>query len=193
MAEDVTAWMDAARQGDRQAFGRLYHRYHETVFRFARSRVFNWQTAEDITAETFTRALKNIDRFTWQDRDPGAWFVTIARNLIADRLKSRAYQREILTGDYFGAERDGRVAHAPDAADEVVDDEDERDQQQRVHRLRMAILRLPTADQREVMLHHHVNGLPIKQVAVLMHREPGAVKALCWRATNHIRRALVAS
>ena len=38
--------------------------------------------AEDLTSETFLRALRRIDSFTWQGKDIGAWFTTIARNLV---------------------------------------------------------------------------------------------------------------
>ncbi len=80
--------MDAAKTGDRHAYGELYARYRDVVFRFVYFRVGNRQLAEDLTADTFTKALARVDSFAWQGRDPGAWFVTIARNLVADHYKS---------------------------------------------------------------------------------------------------------
>src|SRR4029450_9068296 len=68
----------------------------------------NRQLAEDLTADTFLRALKRIGSFTWQGRDPGAWLVTIARNLVADHFKSGRYRLEVTTGDVLDADREDR-------------------------------------------------------------------------------------
>ena len=89
----------------------------DTVFRFIYFRVGNRQLAEDLTADTFLRALKRIGSFTWQGRDLGAWLVTIARNLVADHFKSGRYRLEVTTGDVLDAEREDRGPEgSPEAA-----------------------------------------------------------------------------
>jgi RNA polymerase sigma-70 factor (ECF subfamily) len=95
--------VERAQAGEAEAFGLLYDRYFDTVFRFVYFRVGNRQLAEDLTSDTFLRALKRIGSFTWQGRDLGAWLVTIARNLVADHFKSGRYRLEITTGDVLDA------------------------------------------------------------------------------------------
>nr|6DXO_A Chain A, RNA polymerase ECF-subfamily sigma factor [Streptomyces venezuelae ATCC 10712] len=80
--------VDRAQAGEAEAFGRLYDQYSDTVYRYIYYRVGGKATAEDLTSETFLRALRRISTFTWQGRDFGAWLVTIARNLVADHFKS---------------------------------------------------------------------------------------------------------
>ena len=63
--------------------------------------------AEDLTSETFLRALRRIADFTWQGRDFGAWLVTIARNLVADHFKSGRYRLEVTTGEVIDVPLDG--------------------------------------------------------------------------------------
>ena len=111
------ALVERAQAGDAEAFGLIYDRYVDTVFRFIYFRVGNRPLAEDLTSDTFLRALKRIGSFTWQGRDLGAWLVTIARNLVADHFKSGRYRLEVTTGDVLDADRRGprarRAARRP--------------------------------------------------------------------------------
>src|SRR5262245_40612431 len=119
-AAEVWALIERAQAGDGAAFGLLYDRYFDTVFRFVYFRVGNRQLAEDLTADTFLRALKRIGSFTWQGRDLGAWLVTIARNLVADHFKSGRYRLEGTTGHVLHAAQPDRGPEgSPEAA--VVD------------------------------------------------------------------------
>jgi RNA polymerase sigma-70 factor (ECF subfamily) len=90
------AWdlVRATQPGDKAAFGQLFDRYHEMVFGYVLFRVGDRHLAEDLTAETFFRALRRISSVSYQGRDIGAWFVAIARNLIIDHLKSARFRRE---------------------------------------------------------------------------------------------------
>ena len=106
----------AAQEGDGEAFGQLYDRYVDTVFRFIYFRVNDRALAEDFTSETFLRALRRIGSVNYQGRDIGAWFVTIARNIILDHMKSARNRLEITTDDTLGAQD---RAPSPEAA--VVD------------------------------------------------------------------------
>ncbi len=119
-AAEVWALVERAQAGDAEAFGLIYDRYLDTVFRFIYFRVGSRPLAEDLTADTFLRALKRIGSFTWQGRDLGAWLVTIARNLVADHFKSGRYRLEVTTGDVLDADREDRGPEgSPEAA--VVD------------------------------------------------------------------------
>ena len=61
--------------------------------------------AEDLTSETFLRALRRIDSFTYTGKDIGAWFTTIARNLVTDHVKSSRFKLEVSTADMLDADR----------------------------------------------------------------------------------------
>src|SRR5262249_58120274 len=109
-AHEVWALVERAQQGDTEAFGLIYDRYVDTVFRFIYFRVGSRPLAEDLTSDTFLRALKRISSFAWQGRDLGAWLVTIARNLVADPFKAGRYR---LAGPARGAPPPPRARHAP--------------------------------------------------------------------------------
>src|ERR1022692_2077317 len=99
--EHVASWslVRAAQAGDAEAFGQLYDQYLPLVYRFICYRVKDRGLAEDFTSETFLRALRRFSELNYQGRDIGAWFVTIARNIILDHVKSARFRLELSTAD----------------------------------------------------------------------------------------------
>ncbi|MER5466528.1 sigma-70 family RNA polymerase sigma factor [Streptomyces sp. NPDC002668] len=100
---DVLLWVERAQAGDSDAFGLLYGTYCDTVYRYVYYRVGSKATAEDLTSDTFVRALARLDSFTWRGRDFAAWLVTIARNRVADHFKSGPFHLEVTTGEILDA------------------------------------------------------------------------------------------
>ncbi|MCW2819499.1 MAG: sigma-70 family polymerase sigma factor, partial [Marmoricola sp.] len=76
----LIALVELARGGDAEAFGLLYDHYQPQVYRFLYYRLGSVHLAEDLTADTFFRALRSMSTFRWQGKDFGAWLMTIARN-----------------------------------------------------------------------------------------------------------------
>jgi RNA polymerase sigma-70 factor (ECF subfamily) len=180
-AAEVWALVEKAQAGDGNAFGLLYDRYVDTVFRFIYFRVGNRPLAEDLTADTFLRALKRINSFTWQGRDLGAWLVTIARNLVADHFKSGRYRLEVTTGDVLDADREDRGPEgSPEAA--VVD-----------HITNVALLtavRQLNPEQQECIVLRFLQGFSVAETAQAMGKNEGAIKALQYRAVRALARLL---
>ena len=173
----IEALVQLAQEGDREAFAQLYDAYVDTVYRYVLVRVGQRSLAEDLTSETFIRALRRIDSFTWQGRDIAAWFVTIARNLIADHVKSARFRFEVTTADMRDA--DQRV----DAPDEEVLT------RLRDERLVEAIKGLGS-EQAECITLRFLQGLSLADTAKVLGRSEGAVKQLQLRATRALRKAL---
>ncbi|GAA2019619.1 hypothetical protein GCM10009740_04790 [Terrabacter terrae] len=173
----IAALVQLAQGGDREAFAQLYDLYVDTVFRYVLVRVANRALAEDLTSETFMRAMRRIDSFTWQGKDIAAWFVTIARNLIADHVKSARFRFEVATADMRDA--DERV-DAPDT--EVLT-------RLRDERLVAAIRQLGP-DQAECITLRFLQGLSLADTARVLGKSEGAVKQLQLRATRALRKSL---
>ena len=68
----------------------------DSVYRYLYYRVGTAALAEDLTSETFVRALRRIDSFHWQGKDIGAWFVTIARGIMLKGIGLEYVWRETL-------------------------------------------------------------------------------------------------
>lgn len=180
-AHEVWTLVERAQQGDTEAFGLIYDRYVDTVFRFIYFRVGNRPLAEDLTSDTFLRALKRISSFTWQGRDLGAWLVTIARNLVADHFKSGRYRLEVTTGDVLDADREDRGPEgSPESA--VVD-----------HITNVALLtavKQLNPEQQECIVLRFLQGFSVAETAQAMGKNEGAIKALQYRAVRALARLL---
>ncbi|MER7893604.1 ECF subfamily RNA polymerase sigma factor, BldN family [Micromonospora sp. NPDC094482] len=180
-ATEVWGLVERAQAGEAEAFGLIYDRYVDTVFRFVYFRVGNRQLAEDLTSDTFLRALKRIGSFTWQGRDLGAWLVTIARNLVADHFKSGRYRLEVTTGDVLDADREDRGPEgSPEAA--VVE-----------HITNVALLtavKQLNPEQQECIVLRFLQGFSVAETARAMGKNEGAIKALQYRAVRALARLL---
>jgi RNA polymerase sigma-70 factor, ECF subfamily len=176
--DDVVALVDRAREGDPEAFASLYDRYVERVYRFVLYRVGGESAlAEDITSEVFLRALRKIKGFTWQGRDVGAWFLTIARNLVLDHFKSGRFRLEIV-----GAEANPSI-DAVDAEDEALSRVSQAD-------LYKAIAQLGN-EQQEVVYWRFLQGYSVAETAAAMNKSDGAIKALQYRAVKALYKLVV--
>lgn len=184
-ADDDTAvesWalVERAQAGDMDAFGDLYRRYQDTIFRYVCFRVGNRQLAEDITSETFVRALKSLPRFVWQGRDFGAWLVTIARNLTVDTFKSGRHRLEITTGEVLNADRADQTANGIDPAAAVIENI--------TNQLLLDGLARLNPEQRTCLVLRFLQQLSVAETAAAMGREVGAIKALQYRAVRSLTR-----
>jgi RNA polymerase sigma-70 factor (ECF subfamily) len=175
--ERVAALVELAQGGDADAFGLLYERYVDLVYRYIYVRVGSSHLAEDLTSETFIRALRRIDSFSWQGKDIAAWFVTIARNLITDNVKSARFRLEVTTADMIDADRrvDGPenevLAHLRDT------------------RLVEAIKTLKP-EQAECVVLRFMQGMSLAETALVIGKSQGAVKQLQLRAMRALHHQL---
>ncbi|WP_033436606.1 sigma-70 family RNA polymerase sigma factor [Saccharothrix sp. NRRL B-16314] len=167
----------AAQGGDTDAFGALYDRYVDVVYRYVLFRVGDRTLAEDVTSETFLRALRSIGSISYQGRDVGAWFVTIARNIVFDHVKSSRYRLEVTTAELA----DNReVTDGPEQ--EVLTDATNAE-------LLRCVAQLGD-DQRECITLRFIQGLSVAETAARMGRNEGAIKALQHRAVRRLAQLL---
>jgi RNA polymerase sigma-70 factor, ECF subfamily len=107
--------------GDMLAFAQIYQRYYKIIFEFiSRSHIRPRATIEDLTSQTFLKALRGIGRLSWLSEDSvGPWLGTIATRVVADHRKSSTYRREVLVDPTTPWGRSSDVTE-DDALDAVV-------------------------------------------------------------------------
>jgi RNA polymerase sigma-70 factor (ECF subfamily) len=173
------AWalVKAAQDGDMVAFGDLFDRYYDVVFRYVLFRTGDRSLAEDLTQETFVRALRRISSVSYQGRDIGAWFVTIARNLIFDHVKSSRYRLEQTTSEMI------ELSPSTGGPEQQVLDLATNDELLRC-------VRKLNPDQQECIQLRFLQGLSVAETAEIMDRNEGAVKALQHRAVRRLAQLL---
>lgn len=174
-AGDGSTWLlvEQAQAGDAEAFGRLYDRYVDLVHRYIYYRLGDRSSAEDFTSETFLRAWRRIGTVTNQGRDIGAWFITIARNIVLDHVKSSRYRLEIATAEMLDADR---VEDGPEGS--VLDQLASAELLKCVQQL--------NAEQQECIVLRFLEGLSVAETASVMGKNEGAIKALQHRAVRRL-------
>ena len=173
----LIALVELARTGDTEAFGLLYDHYQSSVYRFLFYRTRSSTLAEDLTSETFFRALRNMQNFRWQGKDFGAWLMTIARNLATDHFKAGRTRLEMATED-MGVHDDATEGpeHAVLASltNEV---------------LLKSLTELPT-EQRDCLVMRFLQGMSIAETAAVLGRSEGAVKQLQLRGVRNLAKLM---
>jgi len=171
--EDDASLASRAGRGEAQAFGVLYDRYVDAVYRYAFYRVRNEAEAEDVTSDVFFKALRAIPRY--RPRQPFlAWLYRIARNAVIDRARRSRTQVSF----------EDALAH-PDA-DRVVDPDASLLAASDSTTLRAAMAKL-TPLQQEVLVLRYVEGLDTGQIGRIVGRRDGTVRGIEFRALAALR------
>ncbi len=167
--------IDRARNGDKLAFAELYDTHVDSVYRYLLYRVREPADAEDLCSEVFTRAFANIHRYRWQGKSFLAWLYTIARNAVTDRRRRDRPTVEI--DNAYGLSDEGPTAHDRAIHGEAVD------------ALRGAVRHL-TTEQQEVLVLRFVENRSSREVAKMLGKNEGAIRALQFRALGRLRKLM---
>ena len=167
--------IERARNGDVAAFGEIYDTHVDSVYRYLLYRVREPSDAEDLTSEVFTRAFANIHRYRWQGKSFLAWLYTIARNAVTDRRRRDRPTVEL--DNAYGLAAEGPTAHDRAVLGEEVD------------ALRGAVKYL-TGEQQEVLVLRFIENMSSREVATILGKNEGAIRALQFRALGRLRKIL---
>ena len=168
-----------AQQGDAASFGGLYERHFDRVYSYLAFKLGSPTEAEDLAGQVFLKALESLGGYKWTGLPFQAWLFRIAHNLLVDTLRRRSRR---LTAP---------LEHAAVLSDErrEVDPETMLDEKLTREGLRSAVDKL-TELQKQVIALKFAAGLPNAEVARLMGKSEGAVKALQHAALAALQRHL---
>ncbi|MFA6039193.1 MAG: sigma-70 family RNA polymerase sigma factor [Candidatus Peribacteraceae bacterium] len=85
---DEAALIHTCQQGDLEAFAPLYDAYVTPIYRYVHFRTFDKQLAEDVTSQSFLKAMEGIRTFNAHKGNFGAWLYRIARNTLTDHFRA---------------------------------------------------------------------------------------------------------
>ncbi|MBI3160058.1 MAG: RNA polymerase sigma factor [Chloroflexi bacterium] len=169
-----------AQAGDTQAFGELYDRYFDEIYRFLNAQVWRSEDAEDLAIEAFTRAWEYLPRYRDRGHSFSAFLYSVARNALIDHYRRRKT-------------RAGLEVEADDAFPDTADlPEDQILLQRQRRELINALSDLPP-DYRQVLVLRFINEEPLEDIARILRRSEGAVRVLQHRALKALRKILEAT
>lgn len=171
---DERALVERAKR-DRHAFAEVYRRHRRLVAAHVFRRTGDVHATEDLVADVFVTALRTLPRYRYRGVPLRYWLLRIATNAV-NRWARR--QRR-------GASADLHAAQLADPATESPDVSGEMD----VHRAQRALLTLSPKFQAVLSL-HYLEGLAVRDVAVVLGCREGTVKSRLARARDALREQL---
>lgn len=155
-----------AKSGNSEAFARLYDAYIARVYRYIYFRVTEAVTAEDLTSQVFLKAWESLDRYEMGSSPFVAWLYTIARNLVIDYYRTK--KESVSLED----------VHTLRSHETPVEEVESRFDLQAMR----DALQFLTDEQQQVLVLKFIAGLPNENIARIMNKREGAVRALQMRA-----------
>lgn len=178
---DMLALLKAARAGESAAYDRLYNLYADRVFRYLYARLGQRELAEDLTADVFIRLLQNLPRFKVNETRPVASFSAfvyrVAGNLLTDQYRKQKHR------DHQDIDDQPNLAdRKPEPFVYTAASENSRELLDAMQKL--------GSEQQAVLLYRFGEEFSVHEVAEIMGKTTGAIKALQHRAIANLRRIL---
>jgi RNA polymerase sigma-70 factor (ECF subfamily) len=174
LPNEEAEWIRAAQSGDRDGFNRLVERYWDRLYRWLYRMTRDRHTAEDLTQETFLKALGAVQSFR-----PGsnfrAWVFRIGHNNFVNQKRSERRTRHQLPED----------AAAPDVGGVEITTEN-REALEVVHQ---AVADLP-ADFRSALLLRVEEGLSFREVAKILGTTEETARWRVFKARQKLMKVL---
>jgi RNA polymerase sigma-70 factor (ECF subfamily) len=173
---DIPALIERAKRYEHQALTELCELYYRDVYSYIYYRVSDVQDAEDLTDDVFLKMVEAIRSCRAREEKPFlAWLFRIANNSVVDHHRRQAVR------DHLPLDEEQLPTHAgPEAPVETKLTQE---------RLQQAIPEL-TDDQQEVIILRFVEGLSNAEIAWILGKSEGAIKALQRRGLASLRRIL---
>ena len=173
--EEDRALVLEAQSGSERAFNELVLKYRKAIYLTAVGLISDRDEAEDIAQDVFVKAYESLGTFRG-DSAVYTWLYRITVNLCLNRLRRRKVR------SFFGLETIAQTMAAPET--------DEPAELAELNaKLRKAILELPEK-QRIVFILRHFRELPHAEIAEIMDRDVGTIKANYFQAIQKLKKKL---
>ena len=177
--DEEREWVEAARRGDREAFGALVSRYAERICNVAYRMVGEEADAHDLAQETFVSAFKALTTFR-ADARFSTWLYRIAVNKCKDWLRTRGrfeQPSEEGDGNYYDSLVSTETPERMLAQREVAS------------RLHGAIQRVPPL-YREAFVLKHIEGIGYEEMSEMLGVHRDTLKMRVYKARVQLCREL---
>ena len=174
-----------AREGREAAYRELIRRYERPVFSLILRMVRDRQLAEDLSQETFIKALNAIGSYRPEFKF-SSWIFKIANNAAIDHLRRREVDTLSLDGAPNATSQDDIEATALQVGDKGETPLAELEARELGTAIERAIGQL-RPEYRSCILLRHVEGLAYEEIAQLLDLPLGTVKTYIHRARHELR------
>lgn len=167
--------LQQARNFDRTALTAVYDLYHPLLYRYITRQVSDGETARELTAVVFERFLAALKNGNGPETQLKAWLYRTAHNLVIDHYRRQAHRNHLPLPEILpsGSDSPGQLAERHLLGEQVI-----------------TALQTLTPEQQQVLTLKFLEGFSNAEVADLMHKPIGAIKALQHRGLARLQNIL---
>jgi RNA polymerase sigma-70 factor (ECF subfamily) len=174
--DEEPIWLELARRGDKDAFGRLIEAYQTPVFNLAYRMLGNADEAEQAAQEAFVRAWMHLASYNPSHKF-STWLLSITSNYCVDQLRRRRAQLLSIDGPLpahpaLMSQRE----HGPEA--QVAEGERQETVQ--------TLLQTLPADYRQAVVLRYWYDMSYDEIATVMETTVSAIKSRLFRARRQL-------
>ncbi|HNP75021.1 MAG TPA: RNA polymerase sigma factor [bacterium] len=166
--------IEKCQKGDLADFGLLYDRYIKKIYNYIYWRISDKDTAEDLTSQTFFKALEKINTYHFNKGSFSSWLYRIARNNVIDH-----YRQQRPTSDI---ERAWGISANDNLEQELSD-------RQELTRVEQYLERL-SPEQKDVVMMRLWDELSYQEIAEIMGKSEASCKMMFSRVAGRLRQDL---
>jgi RNA polymerase sigma-70 factor, ECF subfamily len=176
---DTARLVERAQAGDRNSFGAIYERYFDRVYGYMRLALRDHYQAEDATQQVFLKLLESLPLYEKRRQPFRAWLFVVVRNYAIQLLRKEG--ELVLEASEIDQHLD-RLALRDASEVPAIEWISNRD-------FVFIVKRLPVL-QRQVLALRYMLDLPHADIAELLDRKPGAIRAIHFRALQALEERL---
>lgn len=166
------------------AFAKLYDEYYPRIFGYILRRTANLEAAQDITSETFLKALARLWQFRWRNVSFSSWLYKIASNEINQYFRKAEYRKSVSLEEL--QEQGFELLSPDDPESELIEAQERLKQHQEFLEVQRRITRLP-AKYQEVIALRFFEKKQVNEIAEILGKKEGTIKSLLHRAIEKLR------
>ncbi len=163
---------------DRDAFAQLYLLFYDDVFHYCVRRLFDRNSAEDVTSTVFFKVMHNLGSFNGEMIGFRHWLLRIATNAVNDYLRDIKIRADVI-----------EKAAANPQAEPVFDADTDEELLEKKAVLKEALLSLKPKHQTVITL-HYFEQMKMTEIAACLGQNPSTIRSCLSRATAKLRKRL---
>ncbi|MBX2915951.1 MAG: RNA polymerase sigma factor [Cyclobacteriaceae bacterium] len=181
------ALLERARQGDKNAQGKLVQLWYKRIYNFAYKFFFDHDLAMEVSQKTFISMHRNLVNLQDAARFK-SWLYTIAVNYCREELRKRKASRSVSLNEFPTA--DGEVSFKWEASYGRSDNPERQLRQTELSDLLQQCLMELSAEQREVVIMKEYEGLKFREIADALQISENTVKSRMYYGLDGLKKIL---
>lgn len=169
----VESLVKKAKQGDEEAFGALYGRYFDRIYKFIYFRVNHKEAAEDLAEDVFVKAWTKIKHV--KDNSFGGWIYQIAKNKIIDYYRQNKETVDI-----------AEIEHILESSENIVDSTNLIMEQKTF----LELLKKLSPEQQIIIKLKFIEDLDNSEISEMISKSEGSIRVIQHRAIQRLQELL---